>query len=111
MPLPHLGADLRRDDHVVVPAASRDPAADDRLRFPTFMTRHPTRVRICGVQEIETRFDKCVEQPKRHCFVRCPAKHVTAERERRDIVAGVTKFAFFHVVISSARAGPRARLT
>ena len=40
--LPHVGADLRGDDDVVVMAAARDPASDDRLRFAALSARVPS---------------------------------------------------------------------
>ena len=54
----HVGADLGRDDDVVVPAAPRDPAADDRLGFAALVARHPARVRVRGVDQVEAGVDE-----------------------------------------------------
>src|SRR5437762_12821416 len=58
----HLGADLRCDDHVVMAAATRNLASDDRLGLAALMACNPPRVRVRSLDKIESRCDERVEQ-------------------------------------------------
>ena len=62
--------------------------ADDRLRLAAGVARHPARVHVGGVDEVEAGVDERVEQRKRGGLVGGPAEHVAAEGERRDLEAG-----------------------
>src|SRR5207237_8096702 len=53
VPLPHLGADFRRDDYVVMPAAPSNPTPDDRFGLAAFVAGHTARVRVRRIDEIE----------------------------------------------------------
>src|SRR4029453_8293421 len=83
VPQTHVRPDLGRDDDVVVPAAARDPTADDRLRFAALVAGHPAGIRIRGVDQVEAGADERIEEPERRGFVDGPAEYVAAEGERR----------------------------
>jgi hypothetical protein len=60
----HVRADLGRDHYVVMVAALRDPAPDDRLGFTALVAGDPARVGIRGIDQIEAGIDERVEQAK-----------------------------------------------
>ena len=62
LPLAHRHAELRRDDDLVAIAARLHPFADDRLQLATMVVRHPTRIDIGGVDEIEASIEKGIEK-------------------------------------------------
>ena len=94
----HVGADLGRDDDVVVPAAARDPAADDGFGFTALVPRHPARIRVRGVDQVEPGADEGVEQPERGGFVDRPAEDIAPEGERRNLEAGAALVCVFPCV-------------
>ena len=79
----HLGADLRRDQDVVAPAALAQPRADDRLRFAAAVARHPGRVAVGGVNHPPAAGDERVEDREGRLPIGRPAEHVAAEDQRR----------------------------
>ena len=84
-----LHADLCRDHHLVARAASRHPAADDRLRLTAGMARHPRGIGVRGVDEVAAGRQVSVENVERLPLVRGPVKDVAAEAEREDVEVGV----------------------
>jgi len=74
-------------------ATALEPAAHDGFRFATLVARHPGRVHIGGVDQIEAGIDEGVQQCKRGLLVRTPAKHVAAKRDGGHFEAGTAEFA------------------
>ncbi len=96
VPQPHVGADLGRDDHVVVASAPGDPSADDRLGFAADVSGCPARVRVRRVDQVEAGIDEGVEQPERRRFVDGPAEDVAAECKRRDAIPRAAEWSLLH---------------
>jgi hypothetical protein len=60
------------------------------------MPRHPARIGIGGVDQVEPGVDEGIQQQKRSRLVDRPAEHVAAESEWRDLESGTPQLAFFH---------------
>jgi hypothetical protein len=50
-------------------SAPGDPASDDRFGFSALVSRHPPRIRVRGVDEIEACADERIEQIERGRFI------------------------------------------
>src|SRR5690242_13292101 len=72
------------------------PVASYLLRLAALMTRHPFRIHIPRIDKTASVVDERVEQLKPSRFVNGPAKHVAAERQRRDIQTRISQASFFH---------------
>jgi hypothetical protein len=89
-------ADLGGKHDAIALAAAFQPAADDRFRFAALVARHPRRVHVGGVDQVEAVVDEGIEQLEAAFFVRAPAEHVAAEGERCDVQGGTTESALVH---------------
>ncbi|MBP2480371.1 hypothetical protein J3A72_000663 [Stenotrophomonas sp. PvP093] len=88
-PLGHLG----RQHHLVALAAAGKPLADQRLRFAAGIARHPGRIHIGGVDQVEAGVDEGIEQGEAGLLIGAPAEHVATEGERTYMQAGTAQFA------------------
>ena len=69
-------------EDVVAFAARLKPVADHRFRFAALMARRPGGVTVSGVDEVESRGHKRIEQPKGSGLIRGPAEDIPTERQR-----------------------------
>ena len=81
------------------------PVADDRLGFAALVARHPARIDVRGVDEVEARLDEGVEQLEGRRLVGGPAEHIAAKSEWRDIQSRFPELAFDHTNLPSGTCG------
>ena len=89
--LPHVGADLGDDNHLVAAFAVPHPFADDGLGFAALVSGNPARIGIGRIDRVEAGIDEPVEQVERGLLVGGPAEHVAAKDERGDFEAGLAE--------------------
>ncbi|KAG1469333.1 hypothetical protein G6F57_012230 [Rhizopus arrhizus] len=90
---PHLHADFGGDQHAVALAGTLEPFADQRFRFAAGIARHPRRVHVGGVDQVEAGVDEGIEQGEAGLLIGAPAEHVATEGERTYMQAGTAQFA------------------
>jgi hypothetical protein len=76
-----------------LPLAAAQPAADDGFRLATAIARHPGRVDVGGIDQVEAGIDEGIKQREGSLLVGAPAKHVAAERQWGHLQAGAAQFA------------------
>jgi hypothetical protein len=77
-------------------AALLEPAPDHALALATDVPRHPARIHVGGVDQVEAVADEGIEHCERRSLVGRPAEHVAAEGERRDHEATAAERALLH---------------
>ncbi len=85
---------LRRDQDLVATAARLQPLAEHVLRLAALVPRHPGRIGIRGVDEVEPCGNERIQHFEGRPLVRRPAKHVAAQCERRELQARITEESF-----------------
>jgi len=81
--LSHVHAGLGRDQHLVAPAAARQPLADQALGLAAAIAGHPARIDIGGVDQVAAGIDEGIEQLERAGGIGRPAEDIAAEGDRR----------------------------
>src|SRR4051812_29585866 len=82
--------------------------ADDGLRLAARMARHPARVDVRGVDEVEAEVHEAVEDREGGFLVGGPAEDIAAEAERRGAEAGAAEGSFVHRSIIACAAPSRS---
>src|SRR6185312_895717 len=95
-PRRHFHAHLGGDDHPVADVPPPQPVADDALRLAALVAGYPERIRIRGVDEVESGRDKGIEHPEGGRLVRGPPEDIAAESQRANLQPGSAEFAFDH---------------
>ena len=92
-----LDADLGRQNYFLAIAAALEPVAEHGLRLAAFVARHPARVHVGGVDEIEPGADKLVQNGERSGLIRRPAKDISAQANGRDFEARPSQLTGLHL--------------
>src|SRR5215207_4236129 len=92
----HLHAHFGRDDDARTVAATFHPLADDGFGLAALVSRRPSRIDVCGVDEIKTGSDKSIEQLERPLPVGGPAEHIAAETQWIHFQARMAELTQFH---------------
>ena len=89
-------ADFRREHHAIALAAPREPFPDDGFGFPAHVARHPCRIAVGGIDEVEAEVDEALEDREGGRLVGGPSEDISAQCERRDVDPGTPERPILH---------------
>ena len=93
---PHLPAHLCCDQYVVAAPTTGEPVADDGLRLPATVARHPHRIHIGGVDEIAAAGNVGIQHCVGAALIGGPAEHIAAQHEGKNLQARPAKGSTYH---------------